>query len=99
MNTKDFEEFIQQCSEEIPGFYTKAKWSLIDSDEHNSVCVTVEVVINLEITDHPINNVRTRLICESVTQNSSECIKNAVAVLNGELLTKIDDLINGLIKY
>lgn len=88
MTVEEFNTLVKQCSNEIPDFYKKAEWCLKESDEPGSVHVQVKLLMNLGIKAHHCDNIRIYLTGESMTQDSYECIKNAVTCLNEELLAK-----------
>ena len=52
MTTEDFNLLIEECSKVIPGFYQQAIWRLIDGEEPDSTCITVELQVNLREQDN-----------------------------------------------
>lgn len=89
MTTEEFDILIEQCSNGIQDFCTRAKWFIKPSEEPDSVCITVKLLTSLDAMSPSRDNIRLYLMGESITQDSEECIRNAVACLNEELLTKI----------
>ncbi len=87
MTTEEFNFFIEQCSKEIPDFYTQAIWRLIDGEEPNTKCITVELQINLERQNEQYTSHRIQRKI-SITQDSE--ILSAITRLNEELLKEVE---------
>lgn len=66
---------------------TSTKWFINPGEEPDSVCITVKLWANLDISSP--KNLKTCLTSEVITQDSEEDIRNAHVRLNNELLVKI----------
>lgn len=87
MTTEEFNLLIEECSKEIPDFYDQAIWRLIDGEEPNSTCITVELQVNLREQDNQYTSYRIQRK-KSITQDSD--IRSAISCLNEELLRDVE---------